>query len=67
MGITSVNSPEQWQRLKTLWEREAKPAYLTAGSIQYQVIQNAESQEFEFIPVADTGMIASSSMSGVSK
>jgi len=67
MVITQESSPTVWGRLRAQWHSEQQPTFVTAGSMQYQAVQNAESKELEFRPVADAGLMGSTSTAGLVK
>jgi len=61
MVITQESSPTVWGRLKAQWLKEQQPTFVTAGSMQYQAVQDAETKEIVFRPVADAGLMGSTS------
>jgi hypothetical protein len=67
MVITEESSKTVWNRLGAQWMKEGKPSFLAVGSVQYRVIQNAETKKIEFNPVANMGLMGSSSMQGLVK
>jgi hypothetical protein len=44
--ITQESSEEVWTQLRTQWEREARPGYLTRGNVQYLVIRGEDGLKF---------------------
>lgn len=49
--VTKESDLQLWQRLCQNYSNEGRPAYVMAGSVQYQVIQSADDGDLEFISV----------------
>ena len=65
--ITRETNQENWEKLYKQWIVERKPAYLTSGHAQYQVLQLHDTGEIGFTRMDGDSMMGSSSMTGMVK